>query len=117
MVIVICPTESQRILPRLLNSPRSIATQPVLALGGEEQFACAVSTQVRDRCIDKLCRVGEPVGIMIELAFSQPERLCVAGDLTQPNVFARSRLEGQRPVTFDHPHLDTVLPRDSRATQ
>ena len=66
VVIVIGPAEAESVLPSLLYSSRLVATEPVVALGGEEQLARAISPQVGDRGVHELRGVSEPGGIVIE---------------------------------------------------
>ena len=117
VMIVIGPAQPQRILPRFLNPSRPVASQPVLALGDEEQLARAVSTQIEDRRIDELPGVSEPVGIVIEIAAAQAQALQMAGDLRQRDNFIRVRFKRERRMSLDDPQLDIVLVGDAGPTQ
>ena len=92
MVIVVRPSQSQRLLSAELNLSGTIATLPEFAFRREEQIAGAIASQIGNGRVDQLIGAGEPCRIVFKVTTAESKRFRVMSD------GGRKGLDGSRVV-------------------
>src|SRR5215469_13430476 len=89
MVIVIGPADPELVLPGFLHLPGPVPPLPIFALRCEEQIARPVPAKIRDRSVNQMLGMIEPVSFVLEQSSPSAKRLCM---VQYRNRFVRSEL-------------------------
>src|SRR2546430_1587148 len=107
VMIVIRPAKAELVLPRLLHLRRAISPLPVFALGGEEEIARQIATEICDGVVDQLVNAREAVVFVFEIALAKTKALQVL----EPRDRVRRRLAraSASAVAFDDDQRSSIL--------